>query len=163
MDLDWGNVPTWLALIAAGVAVTSCTLRRERERDIRREADGRKAQADKVAGWVDQHEVSGPEGPYLIFLRNASELPIYDLKMSVRDTNTGKEIIRKVLPVLAPEAKHKAIKLRAEFVQDDIARAELVAGVNDKQPGCGVTLQFRDGSGTRWRRELDGKLVKVSG
>lgn len=82
-----GNVPTWLAFTAATVAGV-CTWRalvRERRRDVHREKRQSRAQAELVAGWIVEAELSSfPDRKvWVARVGNQSALPIYGVCVEV--------------------------------------------------------------------------------
>ncbi len=152
-NIDWGNAPAWAGLVAATVAagVSLRTLRDSR-------TDQREAQARKVAAWwgpKDEGRVS-PGGllqlaklhDYGVLLRNASDLPVYDVRVDLRqaDSHRGNLSERRLpevsIPVLRPAPEPMLI---AEVGQQD---GPLVVG----------SLAFTDANGRRWRRSAGGRL-----
>ena len=105
MELDLGSVPTWLAFVAASIAVgfTWRALVRERKRDALRELNERKAQADKFAAWLDREEREKREnGDFVLMLRNASHLPIYDANMHILNLQDNLTVKKYSRPVVVP-------------------------------------------------------------
>lgn len=100
--IAWGDAPTWLGVILAGLAGLAGFLiyRIESNRDERttadaraRDAEVRQQQAARVYGWYGSiiKEVDWPgDDPYVrrsmrqtlwgAYVRNASDLPIYDVR-----------------------------------------------------------------------------------
>lgn len=146
--------------------------RRRAEEDRRAEIeDARRAQADKVAAWfgsVEEASRARARMPgyftrrYGVYIRNASDLPIYDVRVEfyyVQDRTDGTS---------AWDPRHRGSsveKLRAippqgtEFVDmpeairsqvDDISEAMYMAGI-----------EFRDAAGNRWKRDPRGQLQEL--
>lgn len=80
-----GTIPDWLAafgtLAAFGVALTLLA----KELAERREylEDRRRDQAGRVAAWPELEIQSGQPSRYVIVLRNGSEEPVYDVKVTL--------------------------------------------------------------------------------
>ena len=93
MDLDWGSVPSWIALVGplGGAAVAAMTYRRNW-------IDRRAAQANKVAAWWDMSGSSGAglTGDRLwagVLVRNASDLPVYQVHIDMGDQQDEREVL----------------------------------------------------------------------
>jgi hypothetical protein len=83
--VDWGDAPTLLATVGAGIAAffayKAYTI--ERIRDERAEGFQRRDQAEKVAVWrasTDPFTEASPVPPVLA-VRNASSLPVYSMQV----------------------------------------------------------------------------------
>ncbi|MEU7855218.1 hypothetical protein [Nonomuraea sp. NPDC049141] len=78
---DWGDIPTWcaavLALVAGWVAYRLFKIESGRDEKAREEA--RRAQAVKVAAWFADSPDGGEEFVPGALIRNASDLPIYNV------------------------------------------------------------------------------------
>lgn len=159
-DLDWGNVPTWVSLVAAlfAASVAGRNLWVDRK-------DRRQAQAGKVAGWwgSERHESELAAHPRLerlmvgsryyfmhgALLRNASDLPVYDLRIEfVRDQKIVKVHSEHVLsPTATPTL----------FQPPDDADSDELSGKLDEGP-YSIAVRFRDAAGRNWARSTDGRL-----
>lgn len=159
MDVVLGSVPQWLSacgsllalgFAAAAVVATHRTLRIERERDrinaearAAREFSMRRAQAALVSAWWGQ----SPDGRWGVFLRNASEAPIYQA----------------YLTVLGPDDRSGGIK--AYHIVVPPSREALFCLVGTELPlrtaGRRVKLGFTDAAGIRWLRDQYGRLTEL--
>lgn len=178
---DWAtwvqSIATVGALIAAVVAAVVAhrvygleSERDERaaeERRVRAKAE-RRAQADQVAGWfawlaqdADTEPRLGWRRPWgwSAFLRNASDLPIYDIIIDfyyvVPDAADGNIPGRRAssdrIPVLPPQNEF--------YMAADRDMLERVAA--EDQANHAVAIEFRDAAGIRWRRDIHGKLTEL--
>lgn len=151
--VNWGDVPTWiqagatvLLLIAASVAgwYTHRIYKIESGRDERHE-DERRAQASKVAGWVVGNVTK---------LRNASDLPVYDLIVEyVARYERNREPVpigMQKTPLLVPGEEPMFVPSQVWDKWREAPKKEGAAVL--------VRIDFRDSSGQRWRREHDGRL-----
>jgi hypothetical protein len=149
------------ALIAAIVAARQANklFQLESERDRIAEADRKQLQAAKdqeqassISAWVLLKKVpNDPERAFLVVAtRNASELPIYALKLRVLGPD-GKEVIAEQVAVLPPGDSP------VELPQ--IALCEYrSASDSEAMRGLAVQMTFLDASGKCWRRDADGTL-----
>lgn len=187
MDLD----PEWIsalsstgALLAAITAtiVASCTWKNERRRDRRREDEARAAQAAMITalpGRTTKRVVIEYEWWDTLFpcvtIRNASELPVYDLvvicpRAAEQRAIQPNELGRGVLP-----PGDTVIVLWSQSIADhltDPANRKAAAGgfsVNDYDEDEEAVLTeweragrpaitFTDTAGRRWRRDQRGSL-----
>ena len=163
-QLQYGTLSTWLAFIAAGIAVgfTWRALVRERKRDALRELNERKAQANKFAVWLDREDRERRDnGDFVLMLRNASHLPIYDADMHIlnlQDNLTIKEYSR---PVVVPDLGGVLQRLDPG-VQGALNTLALRDSTLKRPISYAITVEFRDASGTRWQRGTDGYLTELS-
>ncbi|MGH3815999.1 MAG: hypothetical protein ACRDUV_26720, partial [Pseudonocardiaceae bacterium] len=86
MWLDFGDVPTWLATAGAGVAAYFVyrAYKIESGRDARAELGRRQTQGSRVAVWAELHDDPASGEPFdaeCFAMRNASELPVYDVEV----------------------------------------------------------------------------------
>lgn len=163
MGIDVDQVPAWmqgvgsiLALILASVAVVVAgrTFRIESERDQvnaeRRQKQDlfeRRSQAALISAWWGQSQ----SGEFGIFVRNASEAPVYQLYATIlsaddRDGGTGAKVQHLVVPP-APEATFYP------HSSDTAVRQSVVRRVD---------LTFTDASGVRWQRNQHGRLAELA-
>ncbi|USX56215.1 hypothetical protein [Lentzea sp. HUAS12] len=158
--LDWGNVPSWasafvslLALCSAVFAATQAwrALKIQQAGDRRAEAELRKrldeeqrAQAAKVSAWVSMVRDSTTDTA-IANVRNASELPVYDLTAQI--CLDGRMVETLDAGVLPPNSEPLRRPLTSSGRSVD---------------RWGVTLTFRDSAGLSWHRGQDGALTKVN-
>jgi hypothetical protein len=176
-DARWGSIAEWVAalatvaaffaaIVAARFAARALKIEQGREAD---RLDGAiKAQASLVSAWIEVGYEVRADGSraaaesVTCFLRNASELPVHDIKViGLLDRRTkevsSRETFRGVeLSILPPSKEPIAKDLGGphsgglvSFV-DSAARAARIA------PRC--TLEFTDSSGRRWVRYPSGEL-----
>src|ERR1700733_1572495 len=166
---NWGDIPTWLATIAATAAgiVAYRVYRIEASRDDVADKDRRSAQAAKVGAWYGSREgqmITTPIGTSVqtqtsreriwgAFLRNASDLPVFDVvvmfyfgkaSLDEADANTSPyKVLRTVLP---PGNEPVHVK-----IPDEVLR--LFGSADSKEIAFyRVKIEFTDSAGIRWRR-----------
>ena len=166
--LNWGDVPGWVTtiagvfalLFAAVAAITAIRVYRiESERDIesakerREEAESRRrAQAALVSAWCGSHVTDSKPPDWGIFLRNASETPVHQARVSMakeHEPDTRDDFDITVLPPTSEPA----------FYPNGIWSAAL----QKKFPATNfrVEMSFTDSAGARWLRDGDGRLSEV--
>lgn len=163
---DWiGDVPTWLGVFFAAAAgiVAFRLLRVEARRDDRLEEDGRRWQASRVCAWygtvLSQDEWPGGIAPstravdFGAWVSNASELPIFDVKV---DFYAGRN--------------HAGLQdnVRGSVAQNVVPPGQMFLATRDQlikwvsSPDMyEVALTFRDASGRTWRRDINGILDEI--
>jgi hypothetical protein len=164
--LDWGDVPTWvsasislLALMAATAAavgafrlysVERANKQRAEAEIAQRAVEQRRTQAAQVACWMGSvHDRAGRGSVLVVNLRNASELPVYDVMIEVTANTSEPTLV--TLPVLPPGATP---------VERPVPGP---ADVHGQPNPCSVTMRFRDSAGVVWRRGQDGTLTEPGG
>ena len=164
MELDMGSVPTWLAFASALTAVsfTWRALVRERKRDAARELDDRKAQADKFAAWITREDRSAQgSGDFILRLRNASDLPIYDVNMQVLNLQDNATLRDYSLPVVNPDSGGFLQRLDPG-VQGTLNTLALRDSTLRRPISYAVSVEFRDASGAQWQRGINGRLTELN-
>lgn len=173
--VEWGDVPTWVNAAVTGAALWAAyravkasgqMLKIEQKRDAKRDAEDRDRrqqaeaaeQADKVAAWPEERpdefgKFAEPTewGTRLV---NGSALPVYNVE-SRQHAPDGKVLWSTADHVLAPtdpEGKFHSWP----------GRVREVDGVDGPVPPelCTVSISFRDSGGRRWKRDLDGRLLR---
>jgi hypothetical protein len=167
---DWGDVPTWLAFIAAVAAGIAAVFlyKTELERDRIAAADrraqaeeARRSQANKVAAWYVARTATYGDNVrlpgFMLFgamIRNASDLPIYDVYVTfyqvTHSSVAGKWGVIEVAPA----------KLALRVVppgETELVNAPETMGAGDQQRFV-VGIEFRDAAGGRWERDAMGQL-----
>lgn len=160
MAVGWGDIPGWMsafgsvfALVFAAVAVvvTRRTYKIESERDrvnaearSVQESFARRAQAALVSAWWGE-PWDGRRG---VFVRNASETPVYQAYLTVLDSDDRSDDIKVHYLVVPPS--------------DDA----LFCPVDNDQPTQRTTarrvkLSFTDAAGVRWLRNQYGRLTEL--
>lgn len=178
---NWGDVPTWGAMVfaVAAVIVGYRVYRIEHERDERTDADRRaraneerQAQAALVSAWPGSttfHAI--PIDPYPTtawgaYIRNASQLPVYTVKIvfwyqhpqsSEREERAS--IIRPLVePSTEPLFVTRPEELRKPSSTDERGYPVFTEAINQFV----VSLEFTDTAGRRWRRDVDGSLHQLT-
>lgn len=158
--IQWGNVPSWAACIAATIAALLAygAYRREQRRDHVNAEIRLREQANKITAWWDPDADAG----YWVVIKNASNLPTDDVTVvASRPRGEGgssrprpRSALRMIgdfigsvtVAVIPPEESRRVqIHVKGEFgvvAWDDIE----------------LTLTFRDAQGIQWRRSR-GELV----
>ncbi|MEJ3748456.1 hypothetical protein WEI85_34875 [Actinomycetes bacterium KLBMP 9797] len=152
MSLDLGDVPTWLATVGAGIAAyfASRAYLIERRRDAVAADILRQEQASHVAVWTDYgpHPYTNePDGADYFVLRNASQLPIYEVivfSYSFERTSsieTARPVGQFHLGTVPPEPTPTT---HTAYLSTTSAWA--------------FAIQFRDAAGVVWYRDPRGEL-----
>jgi arabinogalactan oligomer/maltooligosaccharide transport system substrate-binding protein len=166
--VSWGDVPGWIEAIAtfgalvfaaAAAVSTGRILRLESERDrvaseARREQERRmrRAQAALVSAWWG--EVEGrPRSVPGVYVRNASEAPIYQAHLTLVAPDDGHSGYWKTQRLVIPpgEAEHIPVDLAGLAIGADFGNSERR-----------VKLTFTDAAGVRWARDEYGHLVELT-
>lgn len=161
----WGDIPTWIAAVAAiGAGIIAY-----RVYWISAE-DRRSAQAARVAAWYGlwQHEAvlkmmpntflknRPPEPAWGAFLRNASDLPVYDVTVKFHYPDSGGSaetpnvhtIHKSVLPPSDAPIHMKIDEIALRLYSDDPRMDRYHR----------VEIEFTDTQGARWHRDVKGRL-----
>ena len=138
----------------------------------------RRAQASSVAAWPGRVKVEWrydpasdfefPDGAqgFSVFLRNASDVPVYEviIPVSLRATSGARHWVRKFdaqrLAVLEPEIDRREVEVS---VDPSWRRSDMgVPPSENVDFEVEVEVVFRDASGVRWRRDRLGGLHEIS-
>jgi hypothetical protein len=143
---------------------------KEVERDERREQDRRSSQAEKVAAWCERYDYSDaepsrviggsgvvgmtrakPEPSWNYYLRNASDVPVYDVVVLFRigEHSLGTDALDVLPPGDEPITREVPKHVKRE------ARA----GREEYGEVLRPFISFRDSGGRAWRRTDKGRLV----
>lgn len=171
--INWGSVPEWLAgggallalLWARKAARAAGRTNEQQAEQLRRQqqqwADQRAArdaeQAEKIAAWIEFEDSPLPEGvtsipasemrgDYRYCLRNASELPIFEVTVSVLppgNSDVEEAQYESFQPVVAPEN----------------APTKVLFAKSSKMRSWRIELKFRDARNQCWRRSQFGVLT----
>ncbi|SDD77061.1 sugar ABC transporter substrate-binding protein [Glycomyces harbinensis] len=161
--MDWSNIPNWIssvssmaALLFAAVAAVAArnvykieSARDQANAELRaeRESMERRDQAALVSAWWGYSSDAGrPALDWGVFIRNASETPVYDAKFSVLsldDPNLGERFEMAVLPPAA----------------EPVFRPIALTAPNSTE--FRVEATFTDSSGQRWIRDKQGRLHEL--
>ncbi|MDQ3308288.1 MAG: hypothetical protein M3499_08050 [Actinomycetota bacterium] len=166
--VDWGNAPSWGALIAAVTAAGFAG--RNVLVDVR---DRQRAQAGQVAAWWGKSRLGDPGLGSLppgkrefpgAWVRNASEVPVYGVE--VVWLYAGKRHKSKTVRVLPPndEPEFHAMPLDRDPQSPwhDLSVEEQVQALLDvASGGMDVEVSFRDSENRRWLRSPSGALTLV--
>lgn len=161
--IDWGNVPSWAAFLAASTAAifTWRALVRERRRDAQRQKDSRRSEAERFGAWIGRDESfqSQFEGDFHVKLRNASEQPIYDVRFQILNLREPRDkAFTASLPVVPPADKAQDFRLGPDMQSRLRVITQQTQALRESSPGFGLEVSFRDSAGRRWRRSTDGRL-----
>lgn len=185
---EWlvGTWPEWIEALATAAAFLAAAVAAlyaagvfslEEARDRRREVAEHQAQAELVAVWLARGvgTSSGPElsRQYEVQVRNASDLPIFDLRISASITMTfgGRRLPHKAAfaaqllpPTDAPQGIARGTAVWT--VPADVhalpheTRKEVLSTRRETQA---ITYTFRDSGGRRWARDDEGRLSQIAG
>jgi hypothetical protein len=116
------------------------------------QAERNRQQASCISAWVLLRKVpNDPERAFLVIAaRNASELPIYALRLAVFDSS-GREIVAEQVAVLPPE------DTPLELPQVALCDYRFASDAASMQ-ALAVQLTFLDASGRAWCRDVRGVL-----
>jgi arabinogalactan oligomer/maltooligosaccharide transport system substrate-binding protein len=187
--VQWGDVPTWLGAVATFVALAFAAIAARAARDVyrieshrdedaevdrrSRDLENRRSQAAKVSGWCGYGGVTltGKTIDRIqgLLLRNASELPVFDLttRYFVRQgANTYAPVVRVPASAQWPDG-HKGWVIPILPPQDHAVffsiPEEVFAGVHaNLRDTIAPGLTFRDADGVRWQRHPSGALEELA-
>ncbi len=163
-NIDWGDVPTWLAFIGAALAVfyTRRTLLIEQARDEERREDQRREQAAKFAAWcTDRARRDELQWHGGLILRNASEVPVYDVSVTFHLRGTERRGERYTRGVVPP-GEHYAFDVDSTGMFTLIS--ENAYGVQTFMEDWDEYLPevtFTDAAGHVWSRNVRGELSRM--
>ena len=156
---DWGDIPTWIAAVAAiGAGVIAYRVYAESVEERR------SAQASKIAAWygyktesvIDTSRVQPihVEKPiWGAFLRNASDLPVYDVTVdfySPDSDDSAHTIHKRTLPPSDAPIHVKIDNIALRLYSDDPKMDRYHR----------VEIEFTDTQGIRWHRDVKGRLKR---
>ncbi|KIA64970.1 sugar ABC transporter substrate-binding protein [Nocardia vulneris] len=159
--MQWGDFPTWISSIATSLALVGAAVAArvaykvhgiESNRDKNHEEFTRRAQAAVISAWWGRDPTGTPDR-WGIFVRNASNAPVYQAHLEVHGGGARLSCPTLGLPVVPPgetEVFH-AIDTVLPNPADRYARHALA--------DCQVALTFTDAVGTRWQRDRYGRLA----
>lgn len=174
-QLDWGDVPTWVAATFTGFAVWGAyRLLRAQQWELhvmeeeRRgsEEDRRRRQASMVAAWCV--EVNGPKDtgdiseqttwkPHsvLVHYRNGSDEPVFSAGVTVKSHWGARpnDVQTQRVGIVPPQS-------------DGDIRLTLIlppSRINTPNPFPPVEIDFTDAQGRNWMRSDQGELIEVPG
>jgi hypothetical protein len=110
----------------------------------------RVAQASLVAAWLAGDPVTWGTNPR-VRVSNQSDQPVYDLKVFLELTDGERSLVHQSSAVPSRKGSPKV------FYEPEAIR--------NPQPGTecrGVTVEFTDAGGRRWRRGLTGRLHHIT-
>jgi hypothetical protein len=163
--LDWGSVPDWVAalgtvaafLVALRLLAKELAARREQEED-RRRAQARLVNAWLAMKWVKSSDPDDELQGWII-VNNASDEPVYQVKLTVVRTDSGfasdPEAARGQAPTIEEDLP---LPLLPQEHSERWAPAEWKLGTWHVVLG----LSFTDSQGRRWKRVPDGSLTEVT-
>jgi hypothetical protein len=190
-DLRFGDVATWLTMVATIAAVVAAVsagrwaravVEIERDRDERHEQESRAQQASQVAAWAEpavvkpeRRESSGFSWMYTAvavngLIANRSSQPIY--KLSLEWYKEGELLLTNFKPVVAPG--HVAVcALESSQVLDiaDVPEEQGEAVAFDFHSATTLSelavsklllaVRFTDSANRSWYRDRDGTLTEL--
>jgi hypothetical protein len=165
--LNWGDVPTWVGVLFAGVAgliayrlyqIENKRDRQNAERLDRLEQEGTRRQANQICGWYGvmnelAEHASGADIPgtgWGAIIRNASDLPVYNVMiffyykadLAVQESSRRGDLAVSVVPP----------------GESFLPAPQSVLDQADSPDRHVVAMMFRDAAGLIWTRETDGEL-----
>ncbi len=171
----WGDVPNWIAAIAALMAVlfawlaarhTQRLLLHEARRDRRVQEREVRSQADLVGAWVACRVT--PDGgidvtlqEYGLVVRNASPAPVFDVV--VESTDYDGEPQRPLTLAVMPPGEFYAPATHEKWLWELPDPVDAVDGivrpVMRRKERRVTGVRFRDSAGNRWHRDAMGQLT----
>jgi hypothetical protein len=158
-DLEAG---TWTGLVsgvltAVALGLTAVALRGEIRQRRLDQRERERVQASSVAAWFDETEVDAHLRRGIVYVRNVSASPVFDVSVFLDVDDIDRQIVDRVDPlrlgaalnvrrVLGPDSTWNALEFDYEH------RYSLQVG--DRVP----ILEFTDSAGRRWRRDSSGEL-----
>ncbi|WP_435737139.1 hypothetical protein V5D56_00635 [Cellulosimicrobium sp. PMB13] len=178
--IAWGDVPNWIAALAALVAVvfawlaaahTRGLLRREadrdeltQEREMARRRQERRAQADLVGAWIAcRVRLTGGEEvleEYGLVIRNASHAPVFDVALETTGYDGAPQ--RTLTLAVLPPGEYYAPTTDDPWFwglpDPKDAVVGIVRPVMRRKERHVTEIRFRDSAGHRWVRDVHGNL-----
>lgn len=155
MTIDWGDVPTWVgaittlgALIAAGM-VLRVEMRRDRDAA---EDRARSEQAMFCAAWPGLTA----RGGHVVFFRNGSQLPVYDVRITIRNEEG------RVLEVGDTERIQPPGERTYGWPNEVFDVDELGDRIRDNREQWFPECSFTDAAGRVWFRDWKGTLLRAT-
>jgi hypothetical protein len=151
----WGTVGQWVGAIGTTSAFIATFYVIRRDANIRR-----KSQARKVALYAQSGSI---DGNTTITVSNLSDEPIYDIWLpyaDVIDAEIVDEVIDRVIPEPEKIAEPPVAALESrpsDVLLPGASTSEIIPRRSDEIEGL-VVVTFRDNSGSRWQKSLDGRL-----
>lgn len=145
MDIAYGTLPDWVAAIGtAGALIAAVVLLRD-DRRIRRAQDEEhtRDQAQKIGTWITSSDFS----VYVINLRNASDLPIYNVTVE-----------------FGTPAGHDPWTSATSWITMPPGETDQAPVSAEASPTGAVILystSFTDSAGRSWRRDASGDLSPI--
>lgn len=168
--IEVGDLATWFqgvtslgALVAAGIAakVSFNVLRVENERDEAQRHREESAQAEQIAGWLTYNKAYRAGGivgsGWRALLVNQSNLPIYDVTVTLCDTNGLVLGTSTPYHLLAPGESPLEVPT-LQTVEDAEGQRHWRYSDNELKT-YHLALHFRDTAGFGWTRGYDGRLT----
>lgn len=167
-SMDFGDLPTWVSAASGMVALTFASIaaisakrlyevesRRDRQTEADRESrleETRSEQSRRISAWYGK---SPDSERYGVYVRNPSDLPIYQLTLQLfRIDHDFERAFRRIqLDVLAPRDEPQYLPL-SDFEEFNTV---LDFRVTDR---VGIRILFTDASGNKWCRDPKGKLTR---
>jgi hypothetical protein len=159
IHLQWGDVADWVGSVATSLALllTYLLLRATRQEQHAIRVEQRQTQARKVSAWCEQLEPAVDRGldRVVVRLQNASDEPIYDLRVAVGSDWWSAEIAYvelNVSYVIGPHySEQHVVDIRMSRTADD-----------NPEHSPPVEIIFGDASGNFWHRDRYGGLTEIT-
>jgi arabinogalactan oligomer / maltooligosaccharide transport system substrate-binding protein len=160
MAVEWGDVPGWVSALgsvfalgfaAVAVVVTRRSYQIEFKREkvdaearIVQQSFARRSQGVLVSAWWGRSQ----DGRWGAFVRNTSQLPIYQVYLTVLDPDDQSDITKIHYLVVPPS-------------DDAVFRQLHGEPLPERSPARRVKLSFTDSAGVRWHRNQYGGLTEL--
>jgi hypothetical protein len=169
MTFDLDDVPTWFAFVAAGAAAWRL-LQLERGRDAAEAREARRAQAERISGWIDvQTDWQPTQGRFpgrhyarvMIKISNLSDQPVYEVRFTADDLQGCQQSGE--IAVLPPRCTRE-ILAGPELVDVDYvlgitgSEFQVQQATRELLQEIRVGISFLDARGRRWIRDGNGQL-----
>jgi hypothetical protein len=162
---EWGTVPDWATAMGTLLAFAVALRLLFKELDARREyqEDRRREQARLVSAWLDAVFEPPTMFEWYIHLRNGSEEPVHDVKITLVAENSSfaadPEVVRGEggeFKEAGPFTSDRSVLPPGQPIEEFVPTEFLPEGF----PALG--LSFTDNRGRRWKRLPNGALIEVT-
>lgn len=145
MEIAYGSLPDWVAALGTAGALVAAVLLLRDDRRVRRSQDEERnrEQAERIGTWI---AASGSDS-YVINLRNASDLPIYNVTVE-----------------FGTPAGHDSWASATSWITMPPGETETAQVAVAASPTGAVVLygtSFTDSAGRSWRRDASGTLSAI--
>lgn len=159
MEVNWGDVPSWVAAIGTVGALFAALLQIRNERLERKKIEVQE-QAAEVSTWISNELSSEMTN---VIIQNTSTNPIYDVVLTIviasgSGPRTGEEVA--ALPEQR-ELSVPSLRRASSIIPPGRYVTEIPADWGGMNRKPGAEIAFTDKSGNHWVRRQNGKLEQL--